>query len=46
MPPMRRWPPTPRQSRSGPTQMAGGQVERATRLSGLLSDYRRVPVAA
>ncbi len=36
----------PPASRSDPTQMAGGQVQRATRLGGLLSDYRRVPVAA
>jgi putative transposase len=33
-------------SRSDHFQMAGGQIERSTRLGGLLSDYRYVPMAA
>jgi len=27
-------------------QVAGGQIERSTRLGGLLSDYRRIQLAA
>ena len=33
-------------SRGDPLQMAGSQIERGTRLGGLLSDYRRVLAAA
>lgn len=36
----------PPASRSDPVQKAGGQIERATHLGGLLSDCRRVSVAA
>jgi putative transposase len=36
----------PPASRSDRIQTAGGQVEPGTRLGGLLSDYRRVPLAA
>jgi putative transposase len=36
-------PPAPRSDRM---HVAGGQIERSTRLGGLLSDYRRIPVAA
>jgi putative transposase len=36
----------PPASRGDPIQMAGSQIERGTRLGGLLSDYRRVPAAA
>lgn len=33
----------PPASRSDRMHMAGGQIERSTRLGGLLSDYRRMP---
>jgi len=36
----------PPASRSDRLQVVGGQIERRTRLDGLLSDYRHVPVAA
>jgi putative transposase len=36
----------PPASRSDPLQLAGGQIERSTRLGGLLSNYHQVPVAA
>jgi putative transposase len=36
----------PPASASDPPQMTGGQIELSTRLGGLLSDYRRTPVAA
>ena len=36
----------PPASRSDRLQVVGGQIERRTRLGGLLSDYRRLPVAA
>jgi hypothetical protein len=36
----------PPASRSNRVQMVGGQIERRTRLGGLLSDYRRLAVAA
>jgi hypothetical protein len=36
----------PPASRSDRIQMSGSQVERSTRLGGVLSDYRHGPVAA
>jgi putative transposase len=36
----------PPASSRDPMHMAGGQIERSTRLGGLLSDYRYVPMAA
>jgi hypothetical protein len=33
-------------SHSDPILMAGGPIARSTRLGGLLSDYRQLPVAA
>jgi len=36
----------PPASRSDPIEVAGARVERSTRLGGLLSDYRQMPVAA
>ena len=36
----------PPASRSDRVHLVGGQIERRTRLGGLLSDYRRLPVAA
>jgi len=36
----------PPASRSDRMQIAGGQIERRTRLGGLLSEYRQLPMAA
>ncbi len=36
----------PPASRHDPVHTAGGRIEHSTRLGGLLSEYRHVPVAA